>query len=161
VNISPKGPIGSLRVLGPREVAYLDVSAAARRRSRTCARTAGSSSCSAPSRARRRSCACTAAARSSCPRTRFFAELVDRAAFDETADPIARRAVVRVDVERISDACGYGVPLMAYEGERPHYAESVDKKVRTGGPDAHRRYQDTKNAVSIDGLPAVPQRLAR
>src|SRR5579859_6884325 len=25
VNVSPKGPIGSLRVLGPRRVAYLDV----------------------------------------------------------------------------------------------------------------------------------------
>src|SRR5918998_1837787 len=25
VNLSPKGPIGTLRVLGPREVAYLDV----------------------------------------------------------------------------------------------------------------------------------------
>src|ERR1700744_6303449 len=25
VNVSPKGPIGSLRVLGPRQVAYLDI----------------------------------------------------------------------------------------------------------------------------------------
>src|SRR5439155_20073176 len=29
------------------------------------------------------------------------------------------RAVVRVRVERISDSCGYGVPLMAYAGDRP------------------------------------------
>ena len=42
------------------------------------------------------------------------------------------RAVVRVHVERVSDSCGYGVPLMEYVGE--------------------------KNSVSIDGLPAFDQR---
>ena len=42
VNVSPKGPIGSLAVLGTHEVAYLDVKGRARRRSPTCARTGGS-----------------------------------------------------------------------------------------------------------------------
>jgi hypothetical protein len=161
VNISPKGPIGSLRVLGPREVAYLDVVGSG---AETIAHLRENGrivvmfcAFEGPPKILR----LHGRGEVVLPEDPFFAELVDRAAFEETADPIARRAVVRVDVERISDACGYGVPLMAYEGERPHYAKSVDKKVRTGGPDAHRRYQDTKNAVSIDGLPAVPQRLAR
>jgi hypothetical protein len=44
---------------------------------------------------------------------------------------------------------------MSYEGERPHQAASVGKKLRTGGPDALEQYQREKNAVSIDGLPAV------
>jgi len=42
INLSPKRPIGSLRILGPRRVAYLDVGAAAPRRSRMRARTDGS-----------------------------------------------------------------------------------------------------------------------
>ena len=44
VNVSPKGPIGTLSVLDERTVAYLDfVGSAAPRRSPTCARTGASS----------------------------------------------------------------------------------------------------------------------
>lgn len=59
------------------------------------------------------------------------------------------RAVIVVDVERISDSCGYGVPFMDYVGERdllPQYFER--KQVE---PDEYRR---KKNRTSIDGLPA-------
>ena len=65
------------------------------------------------------------------------------------------RAVVRVHVERIADSCGYGVPLMSYEGERPHHDAWAQKKLRTRGPEALVEYQREKNAVSLDGLPAV------
>ena len=58
-------------------------------------------------------------------------------------------------VERIADSCGYGVPLMDYEGERTHYEKSSQKRLRTGGPAAFRDYQREKNSTSIDGLPAV------
>ena len=75
--------------------------------------------------------------------------------FDQPAAPEARRALIVVDVERVSDSCGYGVPLMAYEGERPHQDAWTAKKLRVGGPDALAEYQAEKNAVSIDGLPAV------
>ena len=64
----------------------------------------------------------------------------------------AVRSVVRVDVERIADSCGYGVPLMRFDGRRTQYDAWVDKKVRDGGLDA---YVAEKNATSIDGLPAV------
>ncbi len=43
VNVSPKGPIGTLAVLDDRTVAYLDMSAAAPRPSLICARTGASS----------------------------------------------------------------------------------------------------------------------
>ena len=65
------------------------------------------------------------------------------------------RAIIVVDVQRIADSCGYGVPLMSYEGERPHHEAWAEKKLRVGGPDALADYQREKNAVSIDGLPAV------
>ncbi len=47
------------------------------------------------------------------------------------------------------------MPLLSYEGERPHERLSAEKRLRTGGPDAIERYKAQKNAVSIDGLPAL------
>ena len=75
--------------------------------------------------------------------------------FDEPAAPQDRRAIIRVRLTRVSDSCGYGVPLMAYEGERPHADLSTAKRLRVHGPDAMIRYQQKYNRVSIDGLPAV------
>jgi hypothetical protein len=66
-----------------------------------------------------------------------------------------RRAIVRVEVDRIADSCGYGVPLMSYEGRRAHQDLWAAKKMRVGGPDALLDYQREKNSASIDGLPAV------
>ena len=63
--------------------------------------------------------------------------------------------MIVVEVERIADSCGYGVPLMAYEGERPHMAAWADKRLRVGGAEALEEYKAEKNAVSIDGLPAL------
>ena len=56
---------------------------------------------------------------------------------------------------RIADSCGYGVPLMSVDGQRPHSALSAQKKLRVGGPAAFDVYVDEKNTISIDGLPAV------
>ena len=69
--------------------------------------------------------------------------------------PESHRAIVVVHVTRVADSCGYGVPLMAYVGERPHQAASSAKRVRVHGPDAYVDYQREHNAASIDGLPAV------
>ena len=63
-----------------------------------------------------------------------------------------------MSVERIADSCGYGVPLMRYEGERPHAAAWAEKQLRVGGPEALAQYRAEKNAVSIDGLPALSER---
>ena len=60
------------------------------------------------------------------------------------------RAVVVVDVERVSDSCGYGVPLMEMAGERHLLPEHMDRK----GVDGLLDYRRLKNATSIDGLSA-------
>ncbi|WP_020014246.1 pyridoxamine 5'-phosphate oxidase family protein [Promicromonospora sukumoe] len=60
------------------------------------------------------------------------------------------RAVVVVDVERVSDSCGWGVPLMSYEGERGLVGPYFERK----GEDGQQEYRRTKNRTSIDGLPA-------
>ena len=84
-----------------------------------------------------------------------FTELLDRCAFDEPEFPQARRSIIHVDVRRIADSCGYGVPLMAYEGRRPHADAWAEKKLRVGGDEALVEYQREKNLESIDGLSAV------
>src|SRR5262249_13296145 len=78
------------------------------------------------------------------------------AGFHEPEAPEARRAIIRVHVARVADSCGYGVPLLAYEGERPHSDLSTAKPLRVHGPNAMRDYEAEHNAVSIDGLPALP-----
>lgn len=62
----------------------------------------------------------------------------------------ATRAVVVVDVHRISDSCGNGVPLMAFQGDR----DAVATWGRAKGPQGIADYVAAKNAVSLDGLPA-------
>lgn len=61
------------------------------------------------------------------------------------------RAIVRIEVTRVSDSCGYGVPLLRYEGERPQMAAWAERK----GDDGLAAYRREKNAASIDGLPGL------
>ena len=44
---------------------------------------------------------------------------------------------------------------MSYEGERRQMRAWAESKLAKGGPDALEDYKDDKNAVSIDGLPAL------
>jgi hypothetical protein len=59
------------------------------------------------------------------------------------------RSVIVIDVERVSDSCGYGVPLMAYEGDRDLLVQFWEHKT----PLEADEYQATRNAKSIDGVP--------
>ena len=61
------------------------------------------------------------------------------------------RAIILVEVDRISDSCGFGVPLYEFQGERSQLAAWAGRK----GPKGLRKYQAEKNQASIDGLPAV------
>jgi predicted pyridoxine 5'-phosphate oxidase superfamily flavin-nucleotide-binding protein len=60
------------------------------------------------------------------------------------------RAVVVVDVERVSDSCGWGVPLMSFEGHRELLGPYFERKGDAGSAD----YRINKNRQSIDGMPA-------
>lgn len=59
------------------------------------------------------------------------------------------RSVIVIDVERVSDSCGYGVPLMSYEGDRDLLVQFWSRK----SPREAEEYQATRNAKSIDGVP--------
>ncbi len=155
VNISPKGPIGSLRVLGPTTVAYLDIYGSG---AETIAHLRENGrivvmlcAFSGPPRIVR----LHGRGELLRPGDDGFDALLEQAAFEEPAIPEARRAIVRVDVTRIADSCGYGVPLMQFEGQRPHSALSAEKRLRTKGPDGYAAFVAERNARSLDGLPAV------
>jgi hypothetical protein len=145
VNLSPKGLEG-LRVLGPRSVAYLDLTgsgaetiAHVQENGRICLllcaftgkprilRLQGTGTVHRPGEDR-------------------FVEL--RPGF---GDLPGVRSIITVDLDRIGTSCGYGVPLMTYEGDRrtlPAWAEKKSDEQLTA-------YRKRKNTTSIDGLPAL------
>jgi hypothetical protein len=63
----------------------------------------------------------------------------------------AVRAVIVVDVTRITDSCGFAVPTLTFAAERDLLDQNHERK----GEEALVAYRATKNAVSIDGLPAL------
>jgi hypothetical protein len=65
---------------------------------------------------------------------------------------LAVRSVIEVDVQRVSDSCGFVVPRMTYEGERDQLYRFADNAVRKSGDDAVRAYVTANNAESLDGL---------
>jgi len=154
VNVSPKGPIGTLRVLDERTVAYLDLHGSG---AETVAHLRENGrivvmlcAFEGPPRILR----LHGSGRVVPSHDPEFADLIERAEFEGSPVEEARRAVIVVEVERVADSCGYGVPLMSYEEERQHLELSSRKRLRAEGPDALERYRAEKNAVSIDGLPA-------
>ena len=155
VNVSPKGPIGSLAVLDDHTVAYLDIVGSG---AETIAHIRENG------RVVVMLCAFDGPPRilrlhgtgEIVPATdERFAALLEQGGYAPFEVPESHRAIVVVHVTRVADSCGYGVPLMDYVGERPHQAASSAKRVRVHGPDAYLDYQRDKNAASIDGLPAV------
>jgi hypothetical protein len=67
------------------------------------------------------------------------------------------RSIIVVELTRIGDSCGYAVPLMAYTGDR-------DLLIRYNGRKTAEEldeYRATKNARSLDGLPALQPAPAR
>ena len=155
VNISPKGPIGTLRVLGPKRLAYLDI--------------VGSGAETIAHLRENGRIVIMFCAFEGPPRIvrihgrgevvqaddERFAGLLAECEFDEPEIEQLQRAIIVVEATRIADSCGYGVPLMTLEGERDHANLWAAKRLRVGGEGALVDYQREKNTASLDGLPAV------
>jgi Pyridoxamine 5'-phosphate oxidase len=134
VNVSPKGPIGSLRIVDSRTVEYDD-------------HVGSGAETVAHLRENGRICVMLCAFEGP-PR---IVRLHGRGEAVPAADPAdGVRGLIRVHVERVSDSCGYGVPLMDYVGGRPQRDLWLERK----GADGLRDYVREKNGESIDGLPA-------
>jgi len=144
VNVSPKGDLRWFRILGPNDVAYLDFIGSG---AETIAH--------ARENGRIVVMFCAFDGPPKIIRLHGRAEVLPpgdelAAVFDPPEHAV--RSIVRVRVERVSDSCGYGVPLMQFEGKRTQYDAWVEKKVRDGG---FADYVAEKNTLSIDGLPAI------
>jgi len=145
VNASPKG-LDTLRVLGPLQVAYLDLTGSS---AETVAHL------NENGRITLMFCAFEGPPRIVRLHGTGRVAYPGDSAFDDVAAMVAplpgARAVVVVDVERVSDSCGYGVPLYEYQGQRERLVEWAEAK----GPDGLVAYQAAHNRTSLDGLPAL------
>jgi hypothetical protein len=142
INVSPKG-LDSLRVLGPTTVAYLDLTGSGietiahlKENGRIvlmfCAfqgppkilRVHGRGKAVEPEQAQ-------------------FRDLIPRFPEYEGA-----RAIILVEVSRVSDSCGYSVPLLKYERDRDQLSAWANKL----GAEGLKKYRKEKNKRSIDQL---------
>ncbi len=145
VNLSPKG-LDSLRVLGPKTIAYLDLTGSGaetiahlRENGRI---TLMFCAFEGPPRIVR----LHGRGRVVFPGDEEFSAL--RARFPDWPGV---RAIIVAELERISDSCGYGVPLYEYRGERRQLVEWAQRKGERG----LEEYRAKHNRASIDGLPAL------
>jgi len=61
------------------------------------------------------------------------------------------RAIVRARLTRVGDSCGYAVPRYEYVADRDTLVKWSERK----GPVELDRYRHEKNVVSLDGLPGL------
>jgi hypothetical protein len=148
VNCSPKGT-DSFRTLGPREVAYLDLT--------------GSGVETIAHLKENQRIVLMFCAFEGPP---MIVRLHGRGFVHEPGDPAfpalsahfpahpATRTIIRVEVDRIADSCGHGVPRYAFQGNRDLIERWAEKK----GADGMADYRRQKNTVSLDGLPGLQVR---
>jgi pyridoxamine 5'-phosphate oxidase-like protein len=153
VNVSPKGMAGTFAVLAPRRVAYLDY-------------TGSGAETLAHLRENGRIVLmfCAFEGKPNIVRLHGTGRTVatDDPEFDQLRPHFAKdrergqRSIIVVDVERVSDSCGYAVPLMDLREDR----DLLDRHADRRDQDYFENYWRTRNAQSIDGLDALPAQAA-
>ena len=144
VNLSPKGLDGTFAVLGPRRVAFLNL-------------TGSGNETAAHLRLNDRITLMFCAFSGPPNIVRLYG--TGRAigaggpGWDELcgrfADLPGKRQIIDVAVEDVVTSCGFGVPLMDFAGQR----ETLVKWAENKGDEGVRAYWRDKNALSFDGLP--------
>ncbi|MGW9347622.1 pyridoxamine 5'-phosphate oxidase family protein [Nocardiopsis flavescens] len=150
VNVSPKGMSGTFAVLDEHRVAYLDYTASGvetishlRENGRIVLMFCSFDGPPAIVRLH-------GTGRFVTPDEPEFARLRARFSKERT---LGQRAVIVVDVHRVSDSCGYSLPLMDLRGDR----DLLDRHHGRRDPEYFDEYRRTRNATGIDGLPALPR----
>ncbi len=145
INLSPKG-LDSFRILGPKTVAYLDLAGSG---IETVAHTRQNG--------RITLMFCAFEGRPRILRLYGQGRGVERtdADWQQYAGLFPHytgtRSVMVVEIERIADSCGWGVPLYEYQGERSQLIDYAENN----GPEKLAQYMAEKNRESIDGLPGL------
>jgi hypothetical protein len=143
VNVSPKG-LDTLRVLGPRECAYLDLTGSG-----------NETSAHVLENGRLTIMACSFGERPRILRLygRGVVHLPTSPRWEELRPAFGNaegvRQIITLAIERVQTSCGYGVPRMEFQGQRP----TLTRWAETKGDAGLARYRAEKNTVSIDGLP--------
>lgn len=144
VNCSPKG-MDTFRVLGPNEVAYLDLT--------------GSGTETIAHLRENGRIVFTFVALSGPPRiVRLHgageALFVGSPEFERLRplfpDTPGARSVIRARIRRVGDSCGYSIPRFDYAGER----DTLVRWAQNKGPEGLETYRRERNATSLDDLPA-------
>src|SRR6185295_5446986 len=116
VNVSPKGPIDSLRIADARTLEYED-------------HVGSGAETAAHIRENGRVCVMLCAF-SGPPRILRLHGRGEVIPIDDPGEGV--RAVIRIHLERIADSCGYGVPLMEFVAERPQRELWLERKGEQG-----------------------------
>ncbi|UKJ63676.1 pyridoxamine 5'-phosphate oxidase family protein [Cellulosimicrobium cellulans] len=148
VNVSPKGMAGTFVVLDPHRVAYLDY-------------TGSGAETAAHLRENGRVVVMFCAFDGPPNIVRFHGRgryvETGTAEFDALRPVFAKerelgqRGIVVVDVERVSDSCGWSVPRMEFVEDR----DVLDRSHERRTPEYFDMYWRDRNAESLDGLPAI------
>ena len=147
VNVSPKGTIGTFRVLDRHTVAYLDLTGSGAETIAHLRENGRITLMFCAFQGRPNIVRLAGRGTAVLPSSPSFGSLV--AGFPPHPGV---RSVIRVDVTRVADSCGYAVPRMSLDGERDVLELYNAKK----GPRKLAAYRVDRNATSIDGLPAWP-----
>jgi hypothetical protein len=152
VNLSPKGGDGTFRVLGPNQVAYVDLVGSG---AETVAHLRENgrivlmfNAFSGPPKIVR----LHGRGRSIPEDDPEFVQLLPEFPLSAENRKEARGIVV-VEVTRISDSCGFGVPRMELIGERDQFRRWSEQQQAKHGERWKARYMGANNVTSIDGLP--------
>jgi Pyridoxamine 5'-phosphate oxidase len=151
INCSPKG-MDTFRILGPREVAYLDL-------------TGSGIETVAHSRENGRIvfmfCAFDGPPKIVRLHGTSEVHVLGSPAYDALSGLFpaytGSRAIIHARLTRISDSCGYAVPQYRYGGDRQTLTRWSEKK----GEDWLTQYRKTANARSVEGLPGLADGDAR
>jgi len=145
INCSPKG-LDSLRVLAPNEIAYVD--------------TGGSGIETVAHLKENSRIVLMMCAFDGPPKIfRFYGGGTAIEPHDDRFKPMlarlpqtpAARNIIHIDVTRIIDSCGYGVPLYDFKKHR----DSLENYFEAQSEDEILAYRRRKNSESLDGLPGL------
>ena len=145
VNVSPKG-LDAFRILTPERVAYLDL-------------TGSGTETIAHARENGRIVLmfCAFEQRPRIVRIHGRGRVVEHAEAEFTAlrdrfPPLeGARAIIVIEDLRVSESCGFGVPILEYAGDRTQLQDWTRKK----GLEGMKQYRVERNRRSLDGLPGI------
>lgn len=142
INLSPKG-LDTFRILGPRSVGYLDLTGSGIETVAHLRENGRITVMFCAFEGTPRILRLYGRGRAVLPQDGAWPELYPR--FPHLAGV---RSIVTVEVERIADSCGFGVPLYSLAGQRSQLTEWAERK----GSTTLALYRSEKNRASIDGI---------